>query len=111
MANSNSFRESMALAAAALATHLNLHTGDPGTTGAAESAGARSAITWTGGTVDGTVAGAEITATHPAGVYTYASLFSGSTGSNYLTSYLLPAAVVLSASGPVKITPQYVFPA
>lgn len=112
MANSPAFREAMALAGAGMCGFINLHTGDPGTTGAAEASSARGAITWVGGAVDGTVTGNELTlANVPAGVYTYASLFSGSTGANYQTSYLLPASVVLGSAGPVKITPQYVYPA
>lgn len=110
MANSNAFREAMALAGAGLCTHINLNTGDPGTTGAAEAAGTRGVIAWTGGAVDGTVSGAELTLSLPAGVYTYASLFGGASG-NYQTSYLLPSSVVLGSAGPVKVTPQFVYPA
>lgn len=112
MANGTGFREAMALAAAGICTHINLHTGDPGITGAAEATSARGAITWVGGASDGTVVGNELTlANVPAGVYTYASLFSGSSGSNYQTSYLLPSSVVLGTAGPVKVTPQFVYPA
>lgn len=112
MANSPGFREAMALAGANICGYINLHTGDPGTTGAAEAASARGAITWVGGGTDGTVQGNELTlANVPAGVYTYASLFSGPTGANYQTSYLLPSSVVLGSAGPVKVTPQYVYPA
>ena len=60
MANSTGFREAAALACAALCTHTNVNTGDPGTSGANEAASARGAITWTGGAVDGTVTGAEL---------------------------------------------------
>lgn len=112
MANSPAFRESMALAAASTCTHINLHTGDPGTTGAAEATSARGVITWVGGATDGTVQGDELTlANVPAGVYTYASLFSGASGSNFQTSYLLPSSVQVTAAGPVKLTPQFVYPA
>lgn len=112
MANSNTFRENMALAATNQATHINVHNADPGTTGAGESTSARGAITWTGGAVDGTVNGAEVTlASVPVGTYTYASLFSASSGSAYLTSYLLPAPVTLTSVGPIKVTPQFVYPA
>lgn len=113
MANSPAFREAMALAGSGMCGFLNLHTGDPGTTGAAEATSARGAITWVGGAVDGVVQGNELTlANVPAGVYTYASLFSASSGAGtYQTSYLLPSSVVLGSAGPVKITPQYVYPA
>jgi hypothetical protein len=112
MSNSPAFREALALAASALATHCNVHTADPGTTGTSEASSARGAITWTGGAVDGTVTGAEVTlASVPAGTYTYVSLFGGLTGSNYQTSYLLPLAVTLGSTGPVKVTPQIVIPA
>lgn len=111
MANAAGFRETLALAAAAAATHVNVNTGDPGTTGANESSGSRVAITWTGGASDGTVAGAEVTLTAPAGTYTYVSLFGGSTGANYQTSYLLASPVILTGSGPIKVTPQIVIPA
>ena len=113
MANSTSFREAMALAATGICTHVNLNTGDPGITGAAEAVCARGAITWIGGgAVDGTVQANELTLSNvPAGTYTYASLFSGATGSNYQTSYILPSPITLTAVGPVKVTPQYVYPA
>lgn len=112
MANSTAFRESMALAGAGICTHCNVHTGDPGLTGAGEATSARGAITWVGGAVDGTVTGNELTlAGVPAGTYTYVSLFGGSTGANYKTSYLLPAPVTLSAAGAIKVTPTFVYPA
>jgi hypothetical protein len=113
MSNSPAFREAMAIAATNQATYCNLHTGDPGTTGANESTGARGGpIVWTAGAVDGTVQGAELTlANVPAGNYPYASLFGGATGANFLTSYQLPAPVSVGGPGPVKVTPQYVHPA
>lgn len=112
MANSTSFREAMALAGSNLCTHCNVHTGDPGTTGASEATSARGPITWVGGTVDGTVTGNELTLpTVPAGTYTYVSLFGGLSGSNFQTSYLLPSPVTLSTPGPIKVTPQFVYPA
>ena len=49
------------LYAASQATHVNLCTGDPGTTGANEATSARGAITWVGGSTDGTVQGNELT--------------------------------------------------
>lgn len=112
MGNSTSFRESMAVAATALATHCNLFNGDPGTTGANEATNARGAITWTAGASDGVVQGAELTlASVPAGSYTDVGLFGGATGSNFLTSYKLPSPISQGATGPVKVTPQYVHPA
>lgn len=111
MSSSTTFREALALAASGQATHCAVHTGDPGTTGASESAGSRGAITWTGGASDGTVTGAEVTLTAPAGTYTYVGLFGGSSGSNYLTSYPLASSIVLGSTGPIKITPTIVVPA
>lgn len=111
VANSPGFRESMAVAATSVCGFINLHTGDPGTTGATEAASARGAITWVAGAQDGTVQGNELTLPNvPAGVYPYASLFSGASGANYQTSYLLPSSVVLASAGPVKLTPQFVYP-
>ena len=101
----------MALAGAGMCKYINLHTADPGITGEAEATSARGAIVWVGGAGDGEVLGNELTlANVPAGVYAYASLFSGASGANYQTSYLLPSVVVLSAAGPVKLTPQFVYP-
>jgi hypothetical protein len=101
----------MALAGAGICTHTNLHTGDPGSTGVNESTGARGAITWVGGAVDGTVLGNELTlASVPTGTYTHIALYGGATGANYKTSYQLPAVVVLSAPGPVKVTPTFIYP-
>jgi hypothetical protein len=112
LANSTAFREAAALAVAALCTHVNVNTADPGTTGAAEASSARGAITWVGGAADGTVLGNELTlANVPVGTYTYASLYGGPSGTNYLTSYLLPTPVVLAAIGPIKVVPQFVYPA
>lgn len=112
MANSTAFREAMALAGASICTHVNVHTGDPGTTGAGEAASARGAITWVGGASDGAVLGNELTlASVPIGTYTYVSLFGGATGASYKTSYQLPAPITLTAAGPIKVTPTYVYPA
>jgi hypothetical protein len=112
MTNSTVFREAQAVAATTQATHINVCTGDPGATGANEATSARGAITWVAGASDGTVQGNLLTlASVPAGTYTHAALFAGSTGSNYLTSYLLPVPAVLTSAGAIKVTPQYVHPA
>jgi len=113
MANSTAFREAAALAVAAICTHTNVHTADPGTTGAAEAASTRGAITWVGGAVDGTVTGNELTLTNvPAGTYTHVSLFAGASGAGtYYTSYQLPTAVTLTAPGPLRVVPTFVYPA
>jgi hypothetical protein len=111
MGNSLAFREQMALAGSAVCGFVNLHTGDPGITGALEAASPRGAITWSGGAVDGTVLGAELLLNLPAGTYTHASLFSGASGANFQTSYLLSTSVVLTVAGAVRVIPQFVYPA
>lgn len=110
--NSTAFREAMALAMAGMATHINVHTGNPGVTGANESGAARKPVTWTGGASDGVVTGTQLDITGvPAGTYTWAALYSSISGSTYLTAYLLPSPVILSATGPVTVNPQIAIPA
>ncbi len=112
MAQSTAFREAAAVAVAAICTHINVGTSDPGTTGAGEASSARGAITWVGGSVDGTVTGNELTlANVPAGTYTYVSLFTAVSGAAYATSYQLPIPVTLSVAGPLRVVPTFVYPA
>jgi len=101
----------MALAGAAICTHVNVANADPGATGAGEATSARGVIAWIGGVEDGTVIGNELTLTAPAGTWTYVSLFGGLSGANFKTSYLLPTPVVLAAPGPIKVVPTFVYPA
>jgi len=111
MANSTTFREAMALAAAGLCTHVNVNTADPGSTGAAEAANARGVITWVGGASDGTVTGNELTlANVPAGTYTHASLFGSVSGATFQTSYQLVTPVTLASTGPLRVVPTFVYP-
>lgn len=112
MANSVAFRETLAIASGVACTHCNVCTGDPGTTGANESAGARGAITWVAGASNGNVVGNELTLTNvPIGTYTYLALFGGSSGSNYQQSYLLPSPITLTAIGPITVNPTIAIPA
>ena len=94
-----------------MCSHVNVHTTDPGITGAGEATSARGAITWVGGASDGVVTGNELTlANVPIGTYTHVSLFGGLTGTNFQTSYTLPNPITLIAIGPVKVIPQFVYP-
>lgn len=103
-------REQAALAVTALGSWVSLHTADPGTTGASEATGgspayARKQTTWTGGAVDGSVPGSEVTIDVPAGTYTHYSVWSASTAGTFVHSAALSSSVTLSAQGQVKVTP------
>lgn len=88
------------------ATHVSLHTGDPGTTGANEVSGGgytRAAITWAPGPTDGQVTGTA-TVTVAAGVaITYAGLWTAASGGTYLDK----AAGAATSTGSVSVTWQY----
>lgn len=84
MAFTNAAKEAAALAVTALGSSISLHTGDPGTTGAAEAAGgapayARKVTTWAGGAVDGAVVGTAVAFDVPAGTYTHLGIWNGAT--------------------------------
>jgi hypothetical protein len=91
------------------ATYISLHTGDPGTTGAAELTGgtyARVAVTW------GTVASGSVTSTAAATInvpaantITYWGLWSAATGPTFYFGGPLPASETFGASGTYSLTP------
>ncbi|GAA1147826.1 hypothetical protein GCM10009651_35690 [Microbacterium natoriense] len=84
MAFTTATKETAALAVTGIGNTISLHTGDPGTTGTAETTGgspayARKTTTWTGGTVDGTVTGSAVAFDVPAGTYTHIGVWNGAT--------------------------------
>lgn len=112
---STNAREQSALAVTGLGTYISLHTADPGTTGANEATGgspayARKATTWTGGTVDGTVTGSQVTIDVPAGTYTHFSVWTAATAGTFVGSGALSANAVLSGQGQVLVTPSVATP-
>lgn len=103
-------REALALAYGAEGNFISLHTADPGTTGANEATGggyARQATTWSGGAVDGVIAGTQVEVPVPAGTFTHVGIFDAVTAGNFVDSYAIPGGVTLSVIGTVKVTPTF----
>lgn len=86
-------------------THLSLHTGDPGTSGAAEDAGVtRQAAGWgtpAAGELDSTEAAFTIPAAAEARTYTHFGVYTAATGGTFLCGGALDEAEVFSANGGV----------
>ncbi len=89
----------------ALATHLAIHTADPGATGTNPSAAARRPVTWPA------AANGDITATNVAftggtsnGAATYVGLWSALTAGTFYGGFLLSGDTTFNANGDYTIT-------
>ena len=92
-------KENVATGYANSAAYVSFHTGDPGTTGANEVAGARAAITWTPGAVDGVITGTA-TGTVAAGTnIAYIGLWTAGVGGTFLDK----AAGAVTSTGSVAV--------
>jgi hypothetical protein len=88
------------------ATHVSVHTADPGTTGANEATGgspayARIPIVWSAGGVDGVYQSQLISIDLPAGSYTHVGLWTALTGGTFLDKSAI--TLTMAAQGLFKI--------
>lgn len=100
-------KEDVAIYYGSLGAFISLHTGDPGSTGANEVSGgsyARKQTTWTGGAVDGSIAGSAVTIPVPAGTFTYAGIWSAATGGRFVDKIAI-SSTQLGAPGEIVVTP------
>ena len=103
-------RENAASGYVAAATHMSLHTADPGATGVNEVTGgapayARVALTWSAGTVDGVYTATLASSFNvPASVtITHVGLWTAATGGTFLDKAAVTAAAFTS-QGTLDIT-------
>lgn len=102
-------REQLAIYYGSLGSWISVHTADPGTTGANEATGgspayARKQTTWSGGAVDGQIAGSQITVDLPAGTYAWLGIWSAATGGTFIDKIAV-SSTTLGAQGQLVITP------
>lgn len=100
-------KEQVAIYYGTLGSWISLHTADPGTTGANEASGGgygRRQSTWTGGAVDGTIAGSAVTIPVAAGTYAWVGIWSASTGGTFVDKIAI-ASTQLGAAGEIVVTP------
>lgn len=105
-------RNAAVAAVTGLGGYVSMHTADPGTTGAAEVAGApyaRQLSTWDG-PAGGSDTGTEVAVPMPAGAgtttITYWGLWTAVSGGTWITGDALPVSEVFSAAGGVyEFTP------
>ena len=109
MAQSNASKAIAQDAIGAVATFFSLHTGDPGTTGASEGAGAghaRGATVWAAANAGtGTKAGSQATLGAAVGTYTHWGLWTAAVGGVFHLGGALPAPEVYGAAGSYLLTP------
>lgn len=89
MAKSLVLREAVAAGYAGKATHASLNTADPGSTGA-NTTGARAAITWTPGSVDGVYNGTAAVSVGSGVTVTHGSLWDAASAGNFCEGAALP---------------------
>lgn len=112
MAFTNATKETGALAVTGTGNWISLHTGDPGTTGAAEASGgsptyARKQTTWTGGAADGVVAGSAVNFDVPAGTYTHIGVWTAATSGTFVGGFALSSSTgALPGQAVVAVTPS-----
>lgn len=110
MAFTAASRENAAAGVVSGITHASLHTGAAGTTGANEATGgspayARKAITFTGGAVDGSSVGSQVTFDVPAGTYVEIGFWTAATGGTFIASVALASNAVLGSQAQLQVTP------
>jgi hypothetical protein len=91
------------------ATHISLHTADPGTTGANEATGgspayARKAATWAGASSGSKPLSAAVTFDVAAGTYTHYGLWDALTAGNFVGGGALSASETFAAQGQYNLT-------
>lgn len=106
----NATKQTLANSYVGLGRWISLHTGDPGTTGANEATGgspayARKQTTWTAGTT-GVSTGSSVTFDVKAGTYTYAGIWSASSGGTFVDKVAI-GSVVMSGQGQITGPPVY----
>lgn len=90
--------------------YISLHTGDPGTTGASESAATRQLTTW-GGAASGIVTGSQVTFASIAGAnYTYFGVWTAVSAGTFLHGNVLSPSMNLGGVGTLQVTPHITFP-
>lgn len=111
MAFTSASKDAAVNALTALGSYISLHSGDPGTTGASEVAGAtRQQTTW-GSSSSGTASGTQVTfSSVPAGSYTHYGVWTADSGGTFRWGFALAPGVTLSDVGTVLMTPRVTFP-
>lgn len=108
MALSVTARNALADAIAAGATWISVHTGDPGTTGANEAAGApyaRKQTVW-GAPSGGDRVGSQVAVDVPAGgPYSHFGLWTAVSGGTFYAGGALSPAETFAGTGQLRITP------
>lgn len=99
-------KENAAAGFATPATHVSVHTADPGTTGASEATGgtpayARMPITWSAGGVDGVYQSQLIAFDLPPGTYTHVGLWTAAVGGTFLDKSAI--TLTMASQGVFKI--------
>lgn len=107
----NATKESLATQFGTLGTYISLHTADPGTSGlTGEASGSgyqRVATTWTGGAVDGTIAGSAVDIVAPVGTYTHIGVWSAQSGGSFIGSKDITSTTIAGQAGIIRVTPSF----
>ena len=105
MALTDATLNSLGNSLAGLATHLSLHSANPGTTGTNETTAARVAVTWTvdsdGDLTSGTKA---FTGGAASGPVTHVGLWSASSGGTFRGSFALTGDNTFNSAGEYTVT-------
>lgn len=105
MALTDATLNSLGNSLATLATHLSLHSADPGTTGANETTAARQAVTWTVD-ADGDLTSGSKSFTGGAanGAVTHVGLWSAATGGTFRGAFALTGDATFNSAGDYTVT-------
>lgn len=95
-------RENLAIAAGNGATHVSVHTADPGSTGANE-VGTRAPITWVPGPADGQITGTATVTVTAGTAITHVGLWTAVSGGTFLDK----ATGAATSTGSVAVTLTY----
>lgn len=88
-----------------LATHLSLHSADPGTTGINETTAARVAVSWTVDADGDLTSGSKaFTGGASNGAVTHVGLWSANTGGTFRGSFALTGDTTFNSAGEYTVT-------
>ena len=90
---------------ATLATHLSLHSADPGTTGTSETTATRQAVTWTVDADGDLTSGSKaFTGGASNGAVTHVGLWSAATGGTFRGAFALTGDTTFNSAGEYTVT-------
>uniref|UniRef100_UPI003F58C6D4 phage tail fiber protein n=1 Tax=Tsukamurella tyrosinosolvens TaxID=57704 RepID=UPI003F58C6D4 len=102
----NTLADAFRTAASGSWKYIQLHTGNPGTTGANPSTVGRQATTWAAAS-GGSITGSQVTFTMNGDTISYIGVWDAASGGNFITGIALGASTTPGSGNQLLVTPTY----